>query len=475
MMAVSLRIFATAVLAFTLLVAPGCGGGDGDDGEQPSGVAAPGAKVWDDAGCGTCHTLAAADSDGKTGPNLDEVRPNAERVERQVRNGGNGMPSFKDRLSDEEIRQVANFVATSAGTGSGAGSGGGSAKKITFEPDDQKLEECPDGDASCYQQAFGNIAYEDGPAAALSQLESMQQEPVVQTNCHSITHMIGAGGLRHFDGEVGKAFVEGNAMCGSGYYHGLLQWKLAGLDEDEVGPVAREACDDPEIRVNNFNYYQCVHGLGHGVMLYTGLELPIALRLCHELETEFDQVSCSGGVFMENLSSSFGLKTRWLRGNNLLYPCNIVSRQDKLYCYLLVSSRILLAVNWDWKKAADWCRRSEKDFIDTCFQSYGRDVSGKAVRNPDLMRTYCAKAGSGERECIYGAARDMMNNDSTDLRGREFCTKVKQRFRLYCFRGLGTIFGTQHPDEAGRQEACARFARGRDFKACMEGATSAAG
>ena len=466
MMAVRPRMLLPAFLAAAAVLTVGCGGGD-DKSSKPSGVASAGAKIWDDADCGSCHTLAAAEATGKTGPNLDDLRPNAERVERQVRSGGNGMPSFDDSLSGEEIRQVADFVATSAG------SGGGAAKKITFEPDDKKLEDCPD-DTSCYQQAFGNLAYEEGPKAALERLQSMQQKPVVQSNCHTITHMIGAGGLRHFDGEVGKAFVDGNSMCGSGYYHGLLQWKLAGLDEDEVGPVAREACAEPEIKANNFIYYQCVHGLGHGVMLYTGLELPIALRLCHELETEFDQVSCSGGVFMENLSSSFGLKTRWLKDGNLLYPCNIVSRQDKLYCYLLVSSRILLAVNWNWEKAADWCRRSEKDFVGTCFQSYGRDASGKAVHNPDLMRGYCARAGSGERECIYGAARDLMNNDSSDPRGREFCTRVKRQHRSYCFYGLGTIFGTQHADEAGKRQACARFARGRDFADCMEGARATA-
>jgi mono/diheme cytochrome c family protein len=469
MMGVHLRMLAPALLAATALFAAGCGGGDDNGGGPPSGVAAPGAKVWDDAGCGSCHTLAAADATGKTGPSLDEVRPTAERVERQVRNGGNGMPSFDDRLSDEEIRQVADFVATSAGSGSG--SGGGAAKKITFEPDDTKLESCPD-DPSCYQQAFGNLAFEDGPKAALDRLQSMQQRPVVQTNCHSITHMIGAGGLRHFDGEIGKAFVAGNSTCGSGYYHGLLQWKLAGLDEEEVGPVAREACDDPEIRANNFIYYQCVHGLGHGVMLYTGLELPIALRLCHELETEFDQTSCSGGVFMENLSSSFGLRTRWLKDDNLLYPCNIVSRQDKLYCYLLVSSRILPAVGWNWEKAADWCRKSDKDFIDICFQSYGRDVSGKAVRDPVLMRRYCARAGSGERECLFGAARDMLNNDANDLRARELCSAVKRKHRAYCFYGLGTIIGTQHADAAGRRQACSRFARGRDLADCIQGAGS---
>ena len=51
-------------------------------------------------------------------------------------------------------------------------------------------------------------------------------------NCHQIAHMIGAGGLLHFKGNLAKAFAEGNPACGSGYYHGLLQWKLAGREAE---------------------------------------------------------------------------------------------------------------------------------------------------------------------------------------------------------------------------------------------------
>src|ERR671937_1181258 len=37
----------------------------------------PGAAVFASAGCGTCHTLAAAGSHGSLGPNLDKLRPPA--------------------------------------------------------------------------------------------------------------------------------------------------------------------------------------------------------------------------------------------------------------------------------------------------------------------------------------------------------------------------------------------------------------
>ena len=449
-----------------MLFFAGCGGGGGDNGGDSNGASSAGAKVFTDAGCGNCHTMLAAGTNGTTGPNLDELRPNEERVERQVRNGGGGMPAFEGKLSDDEIFAVSEFVAESAGSGE--------PQKFTFEPDDKKVEECQ-GNSECLQQAFGNIAYDDGPKAALERLAQMQTtDAAVRAACHPIAHKIGAGGLLHFDGKVGKAFVAGNATCGSGYYHGLLQWKLAGAEEDEATQVAREACTDPEIKENSYNYYQCNHGLGHGVMLYTGYELPIALRMCHGLETEFDQIACSGGVFMENLSSSFGIKSRWVREDNLLYPCNIVSHQDKLYCYLLVTSRILPEVGWDWKKAADWCRRSEKEFVNICFQSYGRDASGTAVQDPVKTNSFCRQAGSGEKECIFGAARDIMNNNSQDPRGKRFCEVVRQRFRDHCFWGLGTILGTQHADQPGRRAACARFnLRPRDLEQCVDGANSA--
>ena len=207
-------------------------------------------------------------------------------------------------------------------------------------------------------------------------------------------------------------------------------------------------------------------------MLYTGYELPLALTMCHGLANEFEQVSCSGGVFMENLSSSFGLRSRWLKKDNLLYPCNIVSRQDKLYCYLLVSSRILPEVGWNWEKAADWCRRSEKDFVDICFQSYGRDASGAATQSPEAAKGYCARAGSGERECIFGAVRDIANNNSQDPRAGQLCEIVKRSLRSHCFYGLGSILGTQNADADGKREACSKFARGRDLAACVDGATT---
>jgi mono/diheme cytochrome c family protein len=452
-----------SVAALVVLMA-GCGGGGGDSkAKESTGAGSPGEKVFASAGCGNCHTMEAAGATGKVGPDLDELRPNEQTVARQVQNGGNGMPSFKDKLTPEEISQVAAFVSTAAGTGR--------AGKISFEPNDQKVDDCKD--TGCYEQAFGNLAYDEGPKAALQKLASLSStNGTVAADCHPIAHKIGAGGLLHFKGDVGAAFADGDATCGSGYYHGLLQWKLAGVAADQVASVASTACKDPKIEANAFIYYQCNHGLGHGLMLYTALDLPKALDYCHKLQTEEDSVMCSGGVFMENQSSSFGLRSKWLNKKKLLFPCNskYVDRSDKLYCYLLVTSHILPYVGGSWSKTSDWCRKSDPGWVQYCFQSLGRDVSGTAVHNPQQMKSYCAQAGSGEKECIYGAIRDVMNNNSADPNGKAFCEAVKAKFRNYCFWGMGTIIGTQHADSAGKQQACEEWAKGEDLNQCLSGA-----
>ena len=230
--------------------------------------------------------MEAAGAKGTVGPNLDELRPNEQTVKRQVTNGGNGMPSFKSKLSPTEIQQVAAFVSTAAGTGR--------AGKISFEPNDQKVEDCRD--TACYEQAFGNLAYNDGPKKALEELDKLSAtNGAVAADCHPIAHKIGAGGLLYFKGDVGKAFADGSATCGSGYYHGLLQWKLAGARADQVAALASTVCKDPNIEANAFIYYQCNHGLGHGLMLYTGLDLPQALDYCHKLQTERTRSCAAAG------------------------------------------------------------------------------------------------------------------------------------------------------------------------------------
>jgi cytochrome c6 len=106
------RLALIAIVAFTLA---GCGGSD--NGGSSSSDNQAGAKVFSDAGCKNCHTLKAAGASGTVGPNLDKLQPSSDLVVKQVNTGGGAMPSFKGKLSDAQIKAVADYVSANAGKG----------------------------------------------------------------------------------------------------------------------------------------------------------------------------------------------------------------------------------------------------------------------------------------------------------------------------------------------------------------------
>ena len=88
--------------------------GTGTGAAPAAGDAAAGKAVFT-ANCGGCHTLADAGTSGAVGPNLDEAKPDADKVVERVTNGQGVMPAFKGTLSDADIANVAAYVSSVAG------------------------------------------------------------------------------------------------------------------------------------------------------------------------------------------------------------------------------------------------------------------------------------------------------------------------------------------------------------------------
>jgi mono/diheme cytochrome c family protein len=77
-------------------------------------AAAQGKQIFSQ-NCGSCHTLKDANTNGQIGPDLDQLKPDKPTVQRQVTNGGGGMPAFKGQLSGPQIQAVAQYVSSVAG------------------------------------------------------------------------------------------------------------------------------------------------------------------------------------------------------------------------------------------------------------------------------------------------------------------------------------------------------------------------
>ena len=79
---------------------------------QPTGDPVEGRNSSWRRTCGGCHTLADAGAAGTIGPNLDEAAPSFDLVVERVTNGMGVMPSFSDKLTEQQIKDVAAYVSS---------------------------------------------------------------------------------------------------------------------------------------------------------------------------------------------------------------------------------------------------------------------------------------------------------------------------------------------------------------------------
>lgn len=65
--------------------------------------------------CALCHTLKDAGTEGAVGPVLDDLKPNAARVNKALHDGLGAMPSFKASLTEEQIDALSYYVSRASG------------------------------------------------------------------------------------------------------------------------------------------------------------------------------------------------------------------------------------------------------------------------------------------------------------------------------------------------------------------------
>ena len=101
----------------------------------PQAPGGPGGQVFANNGCGACHTLAAAETAGTVGPNLDEVIPGQDEAmveesivdpEAQPTQGfpAGVMPQdYEAQIPPEDLELLVDFLIENAGKGGDTGSG----------------------------------------------------------------------------------------------------------------------------------------------------------------------------------------------------------------------------------------------------------------------------------------------------------------------------------------------------------------
>jgi mono/diheme cytochrome c family protein len=112
-MKIRLPLFAVSILTVFMLVA--CGGNSGQQNQTNTSAVETSsdlttADMLYKKNCLSCH---AADLSGKVGPSLKDIgsKLSKEEIIERITLGRSGMPSFKNRLSEQDIEALGSWLA----------------------------------------------------------------------------------------------------------------------------------------------------------------------------------------------------------------------------------------------------------------------------------------------------------------------------------------------------------------------------
>ncbi|MEX2587401.1 MAG: copper resistance protein CopC [Actinomycetota bacterium] len=298
------------------------------------------------------------------------------------------------------------------------------------------VEECDDlgvGQANCYTQYFSALMKEQDAGVAVAKIhEVAQSSSYVASQCHQMTHDLGREAADHYD-SLGEALSFEASACWSGYYHGVVEEKLARYDDERLKQALPAVCSEPAAERYSFNHYNCVHGVGHGIMLRFDSDLFESLPYCRAYTDAWELSSCAGGAFMQNIISAQEGADASFREGDLVYPCNAVDDDLIDECFTMQTSYVLWRNGQNLQAAFEVCDSVDERFAPDCYQSMGRDISGNAMLDPPTVVEGCNLGREDRREhCIIGAALNAVYNDHDPAKATELCNLVEARYQQAC-------------------------------------------
>lgn len=291
-------------------------------------------------------------------------------------------------------------------------------------------------DFDCFESYYGELVIKQSVAAAFTDLRTRyESDPFIKAQCHPVAHVIGRSAVAKYP-TVGEAYTKGDSFCWSGYYHGALEGVIARYGRKNLPNELNTICADIAGKERyGFDYFNCVHGLGHGIMAYTNDELFDSLALCDRLDGTWEKRSCYGGVYMENvIIDNANHFTKYLKPEEPLYPCTAVEDQYKMDCYLMQTSYMLKVTNNDFAKVFGLCATVGDGYRQTCYQSLGRDASGQSSSNAELTKARCMLGRDEEEQsnCVIGAVKDFISYFHAFEQAEAFCNSLELELASIC-------------------------------------------
>jgi hypothetical protein len=339
---------------------------------------------------------------------------------------------------------------------------------------------------SCFEDVLLQLVRQDRIRLALGSLNLLgQRDAQIRRFGHDYSHVIGINAWTPGK-NLGDVYLQCSELFQSGCYHGVIQAYFAyqGTDSAKVASLCR---DTPGIRDSGWLRFQCVHGIGHGLVQAYTMNLPHALSGCDMLGNGWDSESCYGGAFMEFIVGGRGqshhvhlmVKKDSMPGMegmdheakadtfppfkarnpaDLLYPCSVLAQKYLRACYQMQAGLVVERTGLDFVKVAAVCDSAPERMRHICYQGIGTYVSGVTSRDPEESIRLCSLGSSRYRPfCFVGLVKNFVDVTANPDDGLALCRKLGPvEIATSCYHAVGEEASVLYEAMSKREEVCAK-------------------
>ncbi|MFJ6636842.1 hypothetical protein ACIQMR_36605 [Streptomyces sp. NPDC091376] len=257
-----------------------------------------------------------------------------------------------------------------------------------------------------------------------------------------MAHELGHAALAKYDGDFRAVSEFRSDVCGSGYMHGIVEEKL------------RES-SDPTAEVTTLcapeQTQSCIHGIGHGAMFVTGLDIAKAENLCARFSSSGAATACSEGIYMqlfepdESDPSAMAKLPADRLAEEPLYPCPGRPAEFRSACYYYAPAYFLQRNNYAsdqtaYARGLAWCRNApaEDSGMYTCTKGLGSRLMKYNIDREVWSAEQCEAAAADQRRpCIEGMVSYYSVHHHSRNAVQKLCTKLSGRAETHCNEAAG--------------------------------------
>jgi len=291
--------------------------------------------------------------------------------------------------------------------------------------------------------------HDRGLAPALDSLDRQAtRDSLVLRAGHQLAHALGRQAFAS-NGGSDTVIAQCSPAFGSGCYHGVVEASLAGRHRVDMAGLER-MCSRSDDSSHVGSLFECVHGVGHGVLGALAGDAGQALQACDALSLTSLQTSCYEGVFMEAFNEAVasggqaaahghavvhgGHGSHFaMNADDPYSPCRDYENVYGEACWLFQGFLILRRVHFDARRALETCDHAPREWVERCYESIGHQLTG--LFQPD-DRWVIARCQTGrpalQGKCGAGAVLARIAGDWTGERARSFCERVPISWQEDC-------------------------------------------